>query len=167
MRINDIINETQTILSRMPPGDPILNDPNLARLLEHYLGKIFIEWAIENSPYTPRSSWFDKAAVAAARPTYDNVARTIIPLAAKENPDIEQIMRIVFKVPGLVSQNDKIRILDTIDRTRAADAKTGWTFRPPVAAAATTPAPVAPSQSAEPAPAPAADQQNTGQVAVR
>jgi len=149
MRINDIINESQTTSPRMPPGDPILNDPNLARLLEHYLGKTFIAWAIENSPYTPRSSWFDKAAVAAAKPTYDNVAKTIIPLAAQENPDIERIMRIVFKVPGLVSQNDKIRILDTIDRVRAADAKSGWTFREKSPAA-----PAAPVQTAVPAAAP-------------
>jgi len=148
MRINDIINEASASL-RVPPGDPILNDSNLYKLLEHYLGKTFIGWAIENSPYTPRSSWFDKAAVAAAKPTYDNVARTIIPLAAQENPDIERIMRIVFKVPGLVSQNDKIRILDTIDGVRAADAKSGWTFREKIP----TPAAAIPTQAAEPAPA--------------
>ena len=156
MRIHDIIRESQTTSPRMPPGDPILNDPNLARLLEHYLGKTFIAWAIENSPYTPRSSWLDKAAVAAAKPTYDNIAKTIIPIAAQENPDIERIMRIVFKaldkVPGLVSQNDKIRIVDTIDRVRAADAKSGWTFREKSPAPLAPPA--APVQTAEPAPAP-------------
>lgn len=143
MRIHDIINEAQTSL-RVPPGDPILNDANLYKLLEHYLGKTFIGWAIENSPYNPSGrNIFQQAAAAAAKPTYDNVARTIIPLAAQENPDIERIMRIVFRIPGLVSQDDKIRILDTIDRTRAADAKNGWVWRekspPPVTPAASGP----------------------------
>jgi len=152
MRIHDIINEASASL-RVPPGDPILNDSNLYKLLEHYLGKTFIGWAIENSPYTMsgRNS-FEQIAARLAQPTYNNVAAAIIPLAAQENPDIERIMRIVFKVPGLVSQNDKIRILDTIDGVRAADAKSGWTFREKSPAPAP---PAAPVQAAVPAAAPA------------
>jgi hypothetical protein len=149
MRINDIINEASASL-RVPPGDPILNDSNLYKLLEHYLGKTFIGWAIENSPYTMsgRNS-FEQIAARLAQPTYNNVAAAIIPLAAQENPDIERIMRIVFRIPSFVSQADKIRILDTIDRTRAADAKNGWTFREKSPAA-----PAAPVQTAVPAAAP-------------
>jgi len=151
MRINDIINEASASL-RVPPGDPILNDSNLYKLLEHYLGKTFIGWAIENSPYTMsgRNS-FEQIAARLAQPTYNNVAAAIIPLAAQENPDIERIMRIVFRIPSFVSQADKIRILDTIDRTRAADAKNGWTFREKSPAPA---APAAPVQAAVPAAAP-------------
>jgi hypothetical protein len=163
MRIHDIINETVTSLL---PGDPILSDPNLYRLLDHYVGKSFMEWAIENSPYnTSGRNLFQQAQAAAIKPIYNKIAAAIKPLAAEENPDINRIIKIIdSQIPmGGLPQNIKARVA----QQQAVDAKTGWTFRPPVAAAATTPAPVAPSQSAEPGPAPAADQQNTVQVAVR
>jgi len=125
MRINEIIKETAGT-----SVDPILNDPNLYKLLEHYLGKSFIQWAKENSPYTMSGrNGFEQMAARLAQPTYNNVAASIIPLAAQEEPDIERIIRIVFRIPGFVSQSDKIRILDTIDRKKAEDAKSGWTFR--------------------------------------
>jgi hypothetical protein len=124
MRAQEFIKEGSSI----PSGDPILNDANLYRLLDHYLGKSFIEWAKENSPYTPRSSWLDKAAVAAAKPMYDRIAAEIKPLAAQENPDIDKIIRIVFKVPGFDS-GDKIRILDRIAQQRAADERNNWVWK--------------------------------------
>ena len=143
MRINDIINE-----SAVPPNDPILNDPNLYKLLNHYVGAVFLEWAIDNSPYNTSGRGFVQQAQAAAiKPIYNKIAAAIKPLAAEENPDINKIVRVIdSQLPvGGIPQNIKSRIA----QQQAADAKTGWAWREksPAPAAAT------PTQSAEPAPA--------------
>ena len=148
MRINDIINE-----GAVPPNDPILNDPNLYKLLGHYVGTPFLEWAIENSPYNPSGRGFVQQAQAAAiKPIYNKIAAAIKPLAAEENPDIDKIVRIIdSQLPiGGIPQNIKARIA----QQQTADAKTGWVWREksPAPAAAT---PTQSAQSAEPAPAPA------------
>lgn len=147
MRIKDIINE-----SAVPPNDPILNDPNLYKLLNHYVGPSFIAWATENSPYNPSGrNLFQQAQAAAIKPIYNKIAAAIIPLAAQENPDINRILRIVdsqLSMMGGLPQDIKVRVAQQL----AADAKTGWTMRPPTATAV-APAVPAPSQSAEPAPA--------------
>ena len=127
MRINDIINEASASL-RVPPGDPILNDSNLARLLEHYLGAVFLEWAIDNSPYNTSGRGFVQQAQAAAiKPIYNKIAAAIKPLAAEENPDINKIVRVIdSQLPvGGIPQNIKSRIA----QQQAADAKTGWVWR--------------------------------------
>jgi hypothetical protein len=144
MRINDIINE-----GAVPPNDPILNDPNLYKLLNHYVGPSFIAWATENSPYNPSGrNLFQQAQAAAIKPIYNKIAAAIIPLAAQENPDINRILRIVdSQLPiGGLPQNIK----DRIAQQQAVDAKSGWVWREKSPA---------PSQSAEPAPA-----SDTGQV---
>ena len=143
MRIHDIINE-----GAVPPNDPILNDPNLYKLLDHYVGTSFIEWATENSPYNPSGrNLFQQAQAAAIKPIYNKIAAAIKPLAAEENPDINRIIKIIdSQIPmGGLPQNIKARVA----QQQAADAKTGWTWREksPAPAAAT------PTQSAEPAPA--------------
>jgi len=153
MRIKDIINEASASL-RVPPGDPILNDPNLYTLLDHYVGDLFLEWAIQNSPYNPSGrNYFQQVQAAAIKPIYNKIAAAIIPLAAQENPDINRILRIVdsqLSMIGGIPQDIKARVAQQL----AADAKTGWTMRPPTATAtAVAPAVPAPSQSAEPAPA--------------
>lgn len=149
MRINDIINE-----GAVPANDPILNDPNLYKLLDHYVGPRFIEWAIENSPYNPSGrSFVQQAQAAAIRPIYNKIATAIKPLAAEENPDINRILKIVdSQMPiGGVPQDIKARIA----QQQAADSKTGWTWREKSPAPAPAPAAATPTQSAEPAPAPA------------
>jgi hypothetical protein len=142
MRIKDIINE-----SAVPPNDPILNDPNLYKLLNHYVGPSFIAWATENSPYNPSGrNLFQQAQAAAIKPIYNKIAAAIIPLAAQENPDINRILRIVdsqLSMMGGLPQDIKVRVAQQL----AADAKTGWPMRPPTATSVS-----APSQSAEPAP---------------
>jgi hypothetical protein len=138
MRIKDIINE-----GAVPPNDPILNDPNLYKLLNHYVGPSFIAWATENSPYNPSGrNLFQQAQAAAIKPIYNKIAAAIIPLAAQENPDINRILRIVdSQLPiGGLPQNIK----DRIAQQQAVDAKSGWVWREKSPA---------PSQSAEPAPA--------------
>jgi hypothetical protein len=147
MRINDIINEASASL-RVPPGDPILNDPNLYKLLEHYVGDLFMEWAIQSSPYNPSGrNLFQQAQAAAIKPIYNKIAAAIIPLAAQENPDINRILRIVdsqLSMIGGIPQDIKARVAQQL----AADAKTGWVWREK------SPAPAAPMQAAEPAAAP-------------
>jgi hypothetical protein len=143
MRINDIINE-----SAVPPNDPILNDPNLYKLLNHYVGPSFIAWATENSPYNPSGrNLFQQAQAAAIKPIYNKIAATIIPLAAQENPDINRILRIVdsqLSMMGGLPQDIKARVAQQL----AVDAKSGWVWREK------SPAPAAPMQAAEPAAAP-------------
>jgi hypothetical protein len=145
MRIHDIVNETVTSFL---PGDPILSDPNLYRLLDHYVGKSFMEWAIENSPYnTSGRNLFQQAQAAAIKPIYNKIAAAIKPLAAEENPDINRIIKIIdSQIPmGGLPQNIKARVA----QQQAVDAKTGWTWREKSLA----PAAATPTQSAEPAPA--------------
>jgi len=153
MRIHDIINEASASL-RVPPGDPILNDSNLYKLLEHYVGAEFMEWAIMNSPYNLSGrNWFQQAQAAYAKPIYNKIAAAIIPLAAQENPDINRILRIVdsqLSMIGGIPQDIKARVAQQL----AADAKTGWVWREK------SPAPAAPMQAAELAAAP-----DTAQVA--
>ena len=147
MRIKDIINE-----GAVPPNDPILNDPNLYKLLNHYVGPSFIAWATENSPYNPSGrNLFQQAQAAAIKPIYNKIAVAVIPLAAQENPDINRILRIIdnqISMMGGLPQDIKARVAQQL----AADAKTGWTMRPPAATAVAPAVPAAPSQSAEPAP---------------
>ena len=143
MRINDIINE-----GAVPPNDPILNDPNLYKLLGHYVGTSFLEWAIENSPYNPSGRGFVQQAQAAAiKPIYNKIAAAIKLLAAEENPDINKIVKIIdSQLPiGGIPQNIKARIA----QQQTADAKTGWAWREK----SPEPAATMPTQSAEPAPA--------------
>jgi hypothetical protein len=145
MRIHDIINE-----GAVPPNDPILNDPNLYKLLGHYVGTSFLEWAIENSPYNPSGrNLFQQAQAAAIKPIYNKIAAAIKPLAAEENPDINKIVKIIdSQLPiGGIPQNIKARIA----QQQTADAKTGWAWREK----SSEPAAAVPTQSAEPAPAPA------------
>ena len=153
MRIKDIINE-----GAVPANDPILNDPNLYKLLNHYVGPSFIAWATENSPYNPSGrNLFQQAQAAAIKPIYNKIAAAIIPLAAQENPDINRILRIVdsqLSMMGGLPQDIKVRVAQQL----AADAKTGWTMRPPTATAV-APAAAIPTQAVEPAPA-----SDTGQV---
>lgn len=131
MRIKDIINE-----GAVPPGDPILTDPNLYKLLDHYLGKSFMEWAVNNSPYNSSGrNWAQRAQADLYKPTYNKIAAAIKPLAAVENPDINGILRIVdSQLPvGNIPQD----ILSRVAQQQAADARSGWTWRektPPPAA---------------------------------
>ena len=123
MRIKDIINE-----GAVPANDPILNDPNVYKLLGHYVGTPFLEWAIENSPYNTSGRGFVQQAQAAAiKPIYNKIAAAIKPLAAEENPDINRILKIVdSQLPiGGIPQDIKARIA----QQQAADAKTGWVWR--------------------------------------
>ena len=113
----------------VPSGDPILNDPNLYQLLEHYLGSSFIQWASEMSPYTPRNSYFDTIKVNGIKPFYNKVASQVKALAAEPVPNIDSIIGIVFTIPGLVSAVDKQRILTRIKQQQAADEKTGWVWK--------------------------------------
>ena len=142
MRINDVINE-----GAVPPNDPILSDPNLYKLFDHYAGKSFMEWAVENSPYAARKNLFQQAQAAAIKPIYNKIAAAIKPLAAEENPDIGRIVRIIdSQIPmGGIPQDIKARIA----QQQAADAKTGWAWREKIP----TPAAAIPTQAAEPAPA--------------
>jgi hypothetical protein len=124
MRINDIVNESQAV----PANDPILNDPNLYKLLDHYVGPTFVKWAIENSPYNNSGRGFvQQAQSAAIKPIYNKIAATIKPLAAEENPDIDKIVRIIdSQLPiGGIPQNIKSRII----QQQTADAKIGWVWR--------------------------------------
>jgi hypothetical protein len=143
MRIHDIINE-----GAVPANDPILNDPNLYKLINHYVGPSFIAWATENSPYNPSGrNLFQQAQAAAIKPIYNKIAAAIKPLAAEENPDINRILRIIdnqISMMGGLPQDIKSRVA----QQQAADAKTGWVWREK------SPAPAAPVQTAEPAPAP-------------
>jgi len=137
MRIKDIINE-----GAVPPNDPILNDPNLYKLLNHYVGPTFVKWAIENSPYnnSGRGS-VQQAQSAAFKPIYNKIAAAIIPLAAQENPDINRILRIVdsqLSMMGGLPQDIKARVA----QQQAVDAKTGWVWReksPPLSQPSTAP----------------------------
>ena len=158
MRIKDIINE-----GAVPANDPILNDPNLYKLINHYVGPSFIAWATENSPYNPSGrNLFQQAQAAAIKPIYNKIAAAIKPLAAEENPDINRILRIVdSQLPvGNIPQD----ILSRVAQQQVADKKTGWTWREKSPAPTAPAQAAAPSQSAEPAPEPAAEPAPATQV---
>ena len=125
MRATEFMTETMSV----PAGDPILNDPNLYLLLEHYLGKAFIKWAASESPYTPRNSFTQKIAVTAIKPYYNRVAAQLKPLAAGPEPDIDQILNIVFSIPGFVNQGSQDFILAKIKNQKAADEISGWVWK--------------------------------------
>jgi hypothetical protein len=125
MRAREFIIENMSV----PAGDPILNDPNLYQLLEHYIGNGFIDWASQMSPYTPRNSFSQKIAVNAIKPYYNRVAAQIKPLAAGPEPDIDGILNIVFSIPGFVNQHQQNAILRIIKNQKAADEESGWVWK--------------------------------------
>jgi hypothetical protein len=161
MRIKDIINEAQEApLPPRPRNDPLLSDPNIARLINHYLGPEIWPDAIKHSPYSPHDT-LESIFYSRLWPHWDKLARELKPLAAVQNPDFKQMLAVAKRyIPSWVPQ-EAMKFLASWEQRaadqQAIDAKTGWTFRPAVA-------PAAPSQSAEPAPEPAANQQSIGQV---
>lgn len=165
MRIKDIINEAQEApLPRMPPGDPLLGDPNIARLINHYLSPAIWPDAIKSSPYSPHS-FPESLLFQQIKPYWDALARDLKPLAAAENPDVNKMLAIVkSRIPPVITKMGIGIPPDWEQRVAqqlAYDAKPGgWTMRPTATAAA----PAAPSQSAEPAPEPAAEPAPATQV---
>jgi len=160
----DIINEAQEApLPPRPRNDPLLSDPNIARLINHYLGPEIWPDAIKHSPYSPHPGALESIFYSQLWPHWDKLARELKPLAAVQNQDFKQMLAVAKRyIPSWVPQEAKKFLASWEQRAadqQAIDAKTGWTFRPPVATAVTpaVPAP-APSQSAEPAPAPDAGQ---------
>jgi len=159
----DIINEAQEApLPPRPRNDPLLSDPNIARLINHYLGPEIWPDAIKHSPYSPHDA-LESIFYSRLWPHWDKLARELKPLAAVQNPDFKQMLAVAKRyIPSWVPQ-EAMKFLASWEQRaadqQAIDAKTGWTFRPPVATAVApaVPAP-APSQSAEPAPAPDAGQ---------
>jgi len=164
MRIHDIINEAQEApLPRMPPGDPLLGDPNIARLINHYLSPAIWPDAIKSSPYSPHS-FPESLLFQQIKPYWDALARDLKPLAAAENPDVNKMLAAVKgRIPPVITKMG-IGIPpeweQRVAQQLAYDAKPGgWTMRPPTATAVAPAVPAAPTQSAEPAPA-----SDTGQL---
>ena len=165
MRIKDIINEAQEApLPPRPRNDPLLSDPNIARLINHYLGPEIWPDAIKSSPYSPHDT-LESIFYYQLLPYWNALARDLKPLAAAENPDFNKMIAMAKRyIPSFVPKNAMKFLASWEQRVadqQAIDAKTGWTFRPPVATAV---APAAPSQSAEPAPEPAAEPAPATQV---
>ena len=57
------------------------------------------------------------------------MAAQLKPLAAGPEPDIDQILNIVFSIPGFVNQGSQDFILAKIKNQKAADEISGWVWK--------------------------------------